>query len=245
LISFAASSALADHPLERQAECLENKTDNLADVIDDNFDDSPDYRFLCRTSVQLDNWAEELDDDIEDGDWMCAQRLASQIACESRNLESIIARQPTCHVPPRAMQRALCLVREVSIESNQLGSAIGSILTGSAPIAGPVSPVGPISPVLPGYPPNPIFQPYPVYRPSWPGHGDPRFFRGGPRQNPWDGTPNGNGFPSGPDDRDDWEQVPVDQSMRRPGYDWNRSGAPLRFQPGFTIRSPGLITRPF
>ncbi|MBY0586313.1 hypothetical protein K2X85_04000 [bacterium] len=232
LVGGASTVAWANHPLERQAECLENKTDNLADVIDDHFDDTPDYRYLCQASVQLDDWAEELDDEIEDGDWACAQRLVSQIACESRNLEGAIARQPACHVPPRAMSRAQCLVREVSIESSQLSSSIASLM---GEVSLPINPVGPTGPWVG---PNPNVPRYPVYRPSWPNYRDPRFQRGWPNDRPWPGPPTWNGNPYDYN----FQPQPIQPQpgspgvdRRRPGMDWNRvTGSPI----GLPLSSP-------
>jgi hypothetical protein len=200
-----SSPAWGAHSLERQAECIENKTDDLHDLIDDDFERSPDYRFLCQTAGRLDQMAEDLDEKIEDEEFGCAGGLAARIASQAHMLEGLISRQPACHVPPPAVARAACLAREIAAESSQLAAALQGVST---------FPTGPV--VNPGWPSGPVIQPYPVYRPSW-HHRDPRFQRAWPGQRPWDWE--GQNW----NDRDDWQRIPSEDAFRR-DFDWNRDG---------------------
>jgi hypothetical protein len=202
---LGSNTAWGGDPLERQAECIEDKTDDLHDLIDDDFERSPDYRFLCQTAGRLDQMAEDLDEKIEDQDFGCASGLAARIASQAHMLEGLISRQPVCHVSPRAIARASCLAREICGESGQLAATLQGV--GSIP-SGPV--------VDPGWPSGPIIQPYPVYRPSWPMR-DPRFQRGWQSQRLW-GTELQNRT-----DRDDWQRIPAEDAFR-PDFDWNRDG---------------------
>ncbi len=209
-VLFGSSPAWAGHPLERQAECIENKTDDLHDLIDDDFERSPDYRFLCQTAGRLDQMAEDLDEKIEDEEFGCAGGLAGRIASQAHLLEGLISRQPACHVPPQAVARAACLTREICAESSQLAVSLQGLSS---------FPTGPV--VNPGWPSGPSIQAYPVYRPIWPQR-DPRLQRGWPPQRSW-GT-------EGPiwNDREDWKRIPEEDAFRR-DLDRNRDGNSGRF----------------
>jgi hypothetical protein len=218
LISPAGIS-LAGHPLERQAECIENKTDDLEDLIDDDFDRSPDYRFLNATAERLDQWAEDLDEAVEDGELGCAIGLASRIAAQAHQLGGWIGRQPPCHVDPRAVGRGIELVSQIEMEAGGLSVALQG---GNQPSLGLISPS-----------PNP----YPVYRPSWPVRDprfdrDPRFNQGwpgfrslseepSPFGSPWE-QPRWNGSEI---QGDDWERLPVEEIHQSPSANRNPQGA--------------------
>jgi hypothetical protein len=95
------------------AERIENHADTLADLIDDRFEDAPDYRELERTACRLEENADELNDAVDDDDWGCASRLVYQMQADASLLGQMVSHQPACHVRHQDLSRALCLSRDL------------------------------------------------------------------------------------------------------------------------------------
>lgn len=164
ILSFAGL-ARAGHDfdyLERLTDQIEDRVDSLEDLLDDRFDNAPDYPLIERTVHRLDSQAEQLEDAIDDGDCACARPLVQQMLSNLGLLQSVIAEQQPCHVSPAAIDRALRLAGQIQE---------GLLETDAGLSAQQV-------PVLSSYPPSPVWSPgisfsiqsqYQVRRPVWGG----------------------------------------------------------------------------
>lgn len=109
----SVGSVSAGHSLEDVAERIEDKTDDLQDVIEDHFERSPNYRVLAPIACRLERNAEELDEAIEDCHWSCAQDLLTRMHADVHSLAELVAVQDPCHVSVRSMSKAAGLITEI------------------------------------------------------------------------------------------------------------------------------------
>lgn len=184
---WATGSVLADEPWEDLSDRIEDKTDDLADVVDDDFRRSPDYRFLKQTADRIESIADDMDDDVDDEDWSCALEKIARLQGDLAMLQSVLAEQDVCRVRPKSMQKAMMLsadaIEKTACLAGMLSNMCGvpvlmPVQRGTYPLSTPQNSEEPIIvpvPPEPGYPilrPNVPMRPVPVVpsprRPSVP-----------------------------------------------------------------------------
>lgn len=146
-----ATPASANHSLECLAERIENKTDTLEDVIEDRFERSPNYRWLERLSCRVEEWAEDLDEAIEDCDWLAANSITCQLRTSLGQMNELVGCQDVGFVPPHAVARATRLIFEINAMLDTMDAGLANV---TAVVAPPVHR-------------HPVFR-RPIYQPGWP-----------------------------------------------------------------------------
>lgn len=119
-LTFVAAPARAGHTAEGIVERIEDQTDELFDLMDDDFERSPDYRRLVHVARQLERIGDNLEEAVDDEDVHAAFTFLASLESELHCLRDAIAVQQACWIRPQSIHRALCLTREIHSAAHEL-----------------------------------------------------------------------------------------------------------------------------